>query len=667
MSQENSNVPALKRTESKYKIGRVKSLPTVQIDEKTGDSYIELAPRSEGKIYGCTTFQGNYKEEEKLGQGTFGEVYKGLHLQTQRKVAMKRIIVNQENDLFPITAQREITILKRLNHKNIIKLLEMVYDFPPESNNKDYAQFNQNNSANPPAVPKKYFYMILPYMVADLSGILHNPRIELKMADIKNMMKQILEGVNFIHCSKFMHRDIKTANLLIDHNGVLKLADFGLARQYYGSPPNIKFPGSAGSGAKYTSVVVTRWYRAPELVLGDKYYTTAVDIWGVGCVFAEFFEKKPILQGKTDIDQGHVIFKLMGTPDERTWELAKYLPGAELTKTEYKSSIDERFGKHLTPTGLSFLKGLLALDPYKRLTAMSAMKHPFFQEEPLAADRLTLPCEESHEADIKRYKEELHEAMSQKGPSAPPGHIKEATPSPAKFEKKSGIKREQPYQSNQKNDQYPIKRQKFNQNPSVPHPQPKANRYGGSSLPSGPKYGRYEGNSHSGSLRNRITPSNMGTHSNPRAENMGSKPYQSESRYSSNEDRKNGYNRGYSSSVNSRYNNRAAFNETEDQSITTTTLNRYRHKGYHDNNQSQTRLQGHSSLPGKPISKYNSTQTNIPYRRTDIPNPNEYNASKLGSQDTKKNDYPKHSETQKQQNNEEKKIHSEQKDIADLY
>ncbi|KAF4001757.1 Protein kinase domain family protein [Saccharomyces cerevisiae] len=232
---DNGSPAVLPKTEfNKYKIGKVKSTPAIQRDAKTNLTYIKLRKRSSEKVYGCTVFQNHYREDEKLGQGTFGEVYKGIHLETQRQVAMKKIIVSVEKDLFPITAQREITILKRLNHKNIIKLIEMVYDHSPDITNAASSNLH------------KSFYMILPYMVADLSGVLHNPRINLEMCDIKNMMLQILEGLNYIHCAKFMHRDIKTANILIDHNGVLKLADFGLARLYYGCPPNLKYPGGAG-------------------------------------------------------------------------------------------------------------------------------------------------------------------------------------------------------------------------------------------------------------------------------------------------------------------------------------------------------------------------------------------------------------------------------------
>lgn len=427
----------------KYKIGKVKQTPTVQRDPKTGQSYIQLRKSDDAVLYGVTHFLNHYKEEEKLGQGTFGSVYKGIHLETKRKVAMKRIITNVENDLFPITAQREITILRRLEHKNIIKLIEMVYDYPPNANNGEFEDsFNANHDRSRAHMsPKtsgsggKHFYMILPYMVSDLSGILHNPRIQLTMSDIKNIMLQLLEGINYIHCMKYMHRDIKTANILIDHTGTVKLADFGLARLYYGPPPNLKYPGGAGSGAKYTSVVVTRWYRAPELVLGDKFYTTAVDMWGVGCVFAEFFEKKPILQGTTDIDQGHVIFKLMGSPSEEEWRLARYLPGSELTRTKYKSTLKSRFGGYMSEAGLKFLAKLLALDPYKRYTAMAAMKDPFFSEEPLPVEHLSLPCEESHESDIKRYKEEIHQNMSQRAPTAPRGHIVEVENNPYQYRK----------------------------------------------------------------------------------------------------------------------------------------------------------------------------------------------------------------------------------------
>lgn len=610
----------------KYKIGKVKQTPTVQIDDKTGISFIQLKGREDEKIYGCTKFLNHYKEEKKLGQGTFGEVYKGIHLETQRQVAMKKIIINIEKDLFPITAQREITILRKLNHRNVIKLLEIVYDFPPSSNQQTHML-----SQNDPNSPKlnKNFYMILPYMVADLSGVLHNPRMNLQMADIKNMMLQILEGLNYIHCSKFMHRDIKTANILIDHNGILKIADFGLARLYYGSPANLKYPGGAGSGAKYTSVVVTRWYRAPELVLGDKYYTTAVDIWGVGCVFAEFFEKKPILQGTSDVDQGHVIFKLMGTPKEEDWKMAKYLPGKELLLTNYKSTLRERFGKYLNDTGLNFLEKLLALDPMKRYTTMAAKLDPFFKEEPLPSERLILPCEESHEADIKRYKEEMHQTMSQKAPTAPQGHIFEPIPN-SETNVKSPTQLVLPVT--------PAKVLRKGQ-PSAPSSMKSKTPLTVPSAPSAESYKRYNNTKQ---INQQSTNSNYNRYSKKKSDFT----FKSTSRY-------NIFNNDKSASSNqvSRYkykneeqtvgysntqNNQSRYHQNQNYNRATTNFNQP-HNNYDNNNNISVQMDKNSGYPSHDYHRYNRNITNRQLTKTDnqVPLPRNPMPRQTASQSSK--------------------------------
>ncbi|KAL6950756.1 hypothetical protein ACO0QE_000037 [Hanseniaspora vineae] len=433
---------ALQKSGLKYKIGKVRQTARVLVDPKTGLDYIQLSKRPNRKLYGVTKFEGCYSSDALLGKGTFGEVFKGVHIETQRAVAIKKLLVKTADDVFPITAQREIIILKKLQHKNIVKLIEVIYDEISAHNNNgsnsagsassksvNYSQSTttataaaahttngmNNIAADGSKMPTKAFFMVLPYMVSDLAGILHNPHVDLQMPDIKNMLLQILEGTDYLHKMKYMHRDIKSANILIDHKGVLKLADFGLARNYYGPPPNARFPGGAGVRAKYTSVVVTRWYRAPELVLGDKFYTTAVDLWGVGCLFAEFFMKSPILQGKTDIDQGHVIFQLMGTPTEESWPTFKYLPGkSAYEKTAYPSTLEKTYSKHLGADGLDLLSKLLCLDPYQRITSVAAKKHPFFFNEPLPSKSLNLPTEESHESDIARFKNLRKEMEAQK-------------------------------------------------------------------------------------------------------------------------------------------------------------------------------------------------------------------------------------------------------------
>lgn len=441
-SEKNESSPKnLPKSGLKYKIGKVRQTARVSVDPKTGLDYIQLSKRANRKLYGVTNFEGCYSSDALLGKGTFGEVFKGIHIETQRAVAIKKLLVKSADDVFPITAQREIVILKKLQHKNIVKLIEVIYDeISAHNNNGSNSAGNGNNktanysqgatsaaatatattngtniAADGTKLPTKAFFMVLPYMVSDLAGILHNPHVDLQMPDIKNMLLQILEGTDYLHKMKYMHRDIKSANILIDHKGVLKLADFGLARNYYGPPPNAKFPGGAGVRAKYTSVVVTRWYRAPELVLGDKFYTTAVDLWGVGCLFAEFFMKSPILQGKTDIDQGHVIFQLMGTPTEESWPTFKYLPGkCAYEKTAYPSTLEKTYSKFLGPDGLDLLAKLLCLDPYQRITSVAAKKHPFFLKDPLPSKLLSLPTEESHESDIARFKKMRQEMESQK-------------------------------------------------------------------------------------------------------------------------------------------------------------------------------------------------------------------------------------------------------------
>ena len=212
---------------------------------------------------------------------------------------------------FPITALREIKLLKMLSHPNVLKLEEMAIERPKGEGRK-----------------KAIMYMITPYMDHDLSGLLDNPSVDFTEPQIKCYMLQLLQGVAYLHASKILHRDLKAANLLINNQGILQIADFGLARPYEDEPPK---PGQGGGEATrdYTTLVVTRWYRPPELLLQLKRYTTAIDMWGVGCVFGEMFTKKPILPGNSDVHQAQLIFDLMGSPTEENMPGWSSLPGCE--------------------------------------------------------------------------------------------------------------------------------------------------------------------------------------------------------------------------------------------------------------------------------------------------------------------------------------------------
>lgn len=331
----------------------------------------------------------NYTIYLKLGQGTFGVVQKAK-APLGELVALKQLLNHSAKEGFPITAMREITILKQLDHVNILKIVDMIYDDPQVANPADLI------------TTRGCFYTVLPYMALDLVGLLENPRVVLEVPHIKCIMHQLLQGVNYIHQQRFLHRDIKAANILLAGDGVLKIADFGLARTYHGKPPREGSPPGGGERL-YTGLVVTRWYRAPELLLGERKYTTAVDMWGVGCVFAELFTHKPILVGKTDAHQAQLVFQLCGLPLE--WPAAMLLPN----KTDYnlgltaKRSFETRFSELMPPEAVALLARMLTLDPYKRANAADAMRDPFFAEGLL--DPHELPkFEECHEIDKERFK-----------------------------------------------------------------------------------------------------------------------------------------------------------------------------------------------------------------------------------------------------------------------
>jgi serine/threonine-protein kinase BUR1 len=205
-----------------------------------------------------------YHVDEKLGEGTFGEVYKARSKKTGSVVALKKILMHNEKDGFPITALREIKLLKMLSHINVIRLEEMAVDRTAATGKK-----------------RATLYMVTPYMEHDLSGLLDNRDVHLAPQHIKCYMIQLLRGLKYLHNSHILHRDMKAANLLISNGGILKIADFGLARHYDDEVPK---PGMGGGDAKreYTTLVVTRWYRPPELLLQLRRYTTAIDMWGAG-------------------------------------------------------------------------------------------------------------------------------------------------------------------------------------------------------------------------------------------------------------------------------------------------------------------------------------------------------------------------------------------------
>ncbi|KAI1201025.1 kinase-like protein [Nemania serpens] len=350
-------------------------------------SFAQEHQRPRDSFKGCSRIT-DYELLGKLGEGTFGEVHKARSRRTGALVALKKIIMHNEKDGFPITALREIKLLKLLSHKNVLQLEDMAVEHHSKMIDKR---------------KRPIIYMTTPYMDHDLSGLLDNPSVTFTIPQIKCYLLQLLQGLRYLHENKILHRDMKAANLLISNKGILQIADFGLARHYDGNVPKAGQGGGDGK-REYTSLVVTRWYRPPELLLHLKRYTTAIDMWGVGCVFGEMLVGKPILAGESDAHQLDIIFDLVGTPTEETMPGWKQLPGGEaLTPRPRPGSLSTRFREH-GPAAVSLLTELLKLDWRARINAIDALEHAYFRTTPHPAKPEDIPTfEDSHELDRRKF------------------------------------------------------------------------------------------------------------------------------------------------------------------------------------------------------------------------------------------------------------------------
>jgi serine/threonine-protein kinase BUR1 len=352
-----------------------------------------------GRFRGCSKI-GEYEMLQKLGEGTFGEVHKARHCRTNQIYALKKILMHNEKDGFPITALREIKLLKMLSHDNCLKLEEMAVERPQAEGRK-----------------RAILYMVTPYMDHDLSGLLDNPDVHFSEPQIKCYMLQLFKGLRYLHENHILHRDMKAANLLINNRGRLQIADFGLAR-HYDEPVPQRGLGNGEARRDYTSLVVTRWYRPPELLLNLRRYTPAIDMWGAGCVFGEMFKRKPILSGTSDIHQAQIIFELVGSPNDQSMPGWNLLPGAEPIKAFPPSTggLANRF-RELNREGLELLSQLLLLDWRKRINAIDAIDHPYFQSSPKPMREEDIPTfADSHELDRRNAR-----GQKQALPPAPAG------------------------------------------------------------------------------------------------------------------------------------------------------------------------------------------------------------------------------------------------------
>eukprot|EP00891_Asterochloris_glomerata_P007324 jgi/Astpho2/7324/e_gw1.00113.78.1_t len=307
-----------------------------------------------------------------VNEGTYGMVFRAkLKSDPKSFYALKKIKLAQEKHGFPLTSLREINILLSLHHANIVNVTEVLVGGRDDQD----------------------VFMVMEFLEHDLKGLLEQGRLkDFGPSDIKCLMQQLLSGVAYLHDNWVIHRDLKTSNILYSNKGYLKICDFGLARQF-GDPLH-----------PYTPTVVTLWYRAPEVLLGAKgEYSTAIDMWSVGCIMAELITGKPLFASKGELDCIQRIFGMVGAPTKQNW------PGVEKLDNWQKFNFNRGENKlrdtvsaakiqggplaELVPSeqGMLLLEGLLTLDPAQRLTAEQALHHPWFDEQPQAKAKHLMP------------------------------------------------------------------------------------------------------------------------------------------------------------------------------------------------------------------------------------------------------------------------------------
>ncbi|OJD23172.1 CMGC/CDK protein kinase [Blastomyces percursus] len=391
---------------------RLSNEPESQADVTVDQKPIPLL-RFPAPEWGPCRHVDNFERLNRIEEGSYGLVSRAKELSTGEIVALKRLKMEHCNDGFPITGLREIQTLLESRHTNVVRLREVVM-----GNGIDDV------------------YLVMDFVEHDLKTLLEDMREPFLPSETKTLLLQIISATEFLHSHWIMHRDLKTSNLLMNNRGEIKLADFGMAR-YYGDPP-----------PKLTQLVVTLWYRSPELLLGTEKYGPEIDMWSIGCIFGELLTKEPLFQGKNEVDQlskvrltsrielrliyhklkpppfnpqTTQIFALTGPPTTQTWPSFRSLPNAKslrlptsgAPRTTSDAGITllppSKF-PYLTTTGLTLLSHLLALNPASRPDAATCLSHPYFREDPKPKEKEMFPTFPSKAGMEKRRKRETPEA-----------------------------------------------------------------------------------------------------------------------------------------------------------------------------------------------------------------------------------------------------------------
>jgi mitogen-activated protein kinase 1/3 len=303
-----------------------------------------------------------------IGRGAYGIVCSVMNSETGEMVAIKKIANAFDNHMDAKRTLREIKLLRHLDHENIVGIRDVI----------------------PPSVPQAFndVYIATELMDTDLHHIIRSNQ-ELSEEHCQYFLYQILRGLKYIHSARVIHRDLKPSNLLLNANCDLKICDFGLAR-----------PTSEND--IMTEYVVTRWYRAPELLLNSTDYTAAIDVWSVGCIFLELMNRQPLFPGKDHMNQMRLITELIGTPTEedmgfvRNEDAKRYM--RHLPQFPRKSFVATF--PHVHPTAIDLIERMLTFNPLQRITVEDALAHPYLERLHDIADEPT--CTEPFSFDFEQ-------------------------------------------------------------------------------------------------------------------------------------------------------------------------------------------------------------------------------------------------------------------------
>ncbi|KAJ3149682.1 Cyclin-dependent kinase-like 3 [Geranomyces michiganensis] len=325
-----------------------------------------------------------YEKVGPIGEGTYGVVMKCRHKETGQTVAIKKFKESEDDLQIRKTALREVRMLKQLKNDNIVNLIEVF-----RRKGKLYLVFEHLDHT----------------ILEDLDKRPHGLSDDRENGTVRKCMWQLLKAMDYLHSHNVIHRDIKPENILVSVNGVVKLCDFGFARTL------------AGPGAKYTDYVATRWYRAPELLVGDTEYGKAVDVWATGCIFAEILTGQPLFPGDTDIDQLYRIMKILGPLTKRHMEVFLKNPlfvGVRIPEVSKTTPLESKL-PNVAADAMTWLRQCLIYDSDQRAPTRTLMSMPYFQSDGFA-DRFEVELRQLIEMDKEREQNDRGRRRKQKKP-----------------------------------------------------------------------------------------------------------------------------------------------------------------------------------------------------------------------------------------------------------